>query len=87
MASSSNRQPCIKCPKGLGITTCGGCEQWFCTKHFTEHRRELGTEMEHVGQEHDLLQRVESTRSEVNYIPPLRETNHKIPTQVGNVRQ
>jgi hypothetical protein len=57
MTSTSVRQPCIKCGKGLGITTCGGCQEWFCTKHFVEHRQELATQMDHVGQEHDLLQR------------------------------
>jgi hypothetical protein len=57
MLSTTIRQPCIKCGKGLGITTCGGCQQWFCTKHFVEHRQELATKMDHVGQEHDLLQR------------------------------
>jgi hypothetical protein len=57
MASALVKQPCIKCPKGAGITTCGGCQQWFCTRHFIEHRQELATQMDQIGQEHDLLQR------------------------------
>ena len=58
MASSvTNKQPCVKCDKGGGVATCGGCQQWFCAKHFNEHRQELGAEMDHLGEEHDLLQR------------------------------
>ena len=56
MASSITRQVCIKCQKGLGTTTCGGCQQWFCTKHFVEHRQELAIQMDNMGQEHDLFQ-------------------------------
>lgn len=57
MASSViYKQPCVKCEKGGGVATCGGCQQWFCTKHFTEHRQELASEMDHLVEEHDLLQ-------------------------------
>lgn len=58
MASSvTSKQSCIKCDKGRGVATCGGCQQWFCAKHFNEHRQELSTETDHLGEEHDLLQR------------------------------
>jgi hypothetical protein len=56
MASVTAKRPCIKCDKG-GVATCGGCQQWFCAKHFNEHRQELATGMDNLGQEHDLLQR------------------------------
>ena len=55
MASSSMRQPCVKCPKALGNLICGGCQQWLCTKHFTEHQQELGLEMDQISQEYDDL--------------------------------
>ena len=57
MESTPIRQSCIKCKKGAGTVTCGGCQVWFCTKHFLEHRQELDIQMEHIGQEHDLLYR------------------------------
>ena len=57
MASAISRQACLKCEKGLGITTCGGCQQWFCTKHFVEHRQELAIQMDQIGQEYDGFQR------------------------------
>jgi hypothetical protein len=57
MASVTAKQPCIKCDKGGGVATCGGCQQWFCAKHFNEHRQALATGMDNLGQEHDLLQR------------------------------
>ena len=58
MASSvTSKQPCVKCDKGGGIAMCSGCQQWFCIKHFNEHRQELAIEMDHVGEEHNLLQR------------------------------
>ena len=57
MASTTIRQACVKCEKGLGITTCGGCQRWFCTKHFIEHRQELAIRIDNIGQEHDLFRR------------------------------
>lgn len=58
MASSSNvKQSCVKCDKGGGIAICSGCQKQFCVKHFIEHRQELATEMDKIGQQHDLLRR------------------------------
>ncbi|CAF3829410.1 unnamed protein product [Rotaria sp. Silwood1] len=57
MASVTAKQLCIKCDKGGGVATCGGCQQWFCVKHFNEHRQELAIGMDNLGEEHDLLQR------------------------------
>ena len=56
---SSQKKPCSRCDqgKGGGIFTCDGCHQSFCRKHSDEHRQELGTQMDTIGQEHDLLQR------------------------------
>ncbi|CAF3920391.1 unnamed protein product [Rotaria sordida] len=56
MESAAIKKPCIKCNKGGGIITCGGCQQWFCTRHLLEHREELSVLMDQVSQEHDLLQ-------------------------------
>ncbi|CAF3713126.1 unnamed protein product [Rotaria socialis] len=55
MASARSKKPCVKCPKNAGIATCGGCQAWFCTKHFIEHRQGLGEAMERIGQQHDDL--------------------------------
>jgi hypothetical protein len=57
MASANVKRPCAKCSKGAGVTTCDGCQQSFCVKHFVEHRQELSHRMEDIGQEHDLLRR------------------------------
>jgi hypothetical protein len=57
MASSNVKQSCVKCDKGGGIAICSGCQQQFCVKHFIEHRQELATEMDQIGQQHDLLRR------------------------------
>jgi hypothetical protein len=57
-SSSSNiKQSCVKCDKGGGIAICSGCQQQFCVKHFIEHRQELATQMDQIGQQHDLLRR------------------------------
>ncbi|CAF3863153.1 unnamed protein product, partial [Rotaria sp. Silwood1] len=55
MASTNMKQICAKCNKGGGIAMCHGCQQSFCTKHFVEHRQELSQQIDHIGQEHDLL--------------------------------
>ncbi|CAF1165267.1 unnamed protein product [Rotaria sordida] len=57
MATNTAKKPCAKCSKGSGVTTCDGCQQSFCTKHFVEHRHELSQQMTNINQEHDLLRR------------------------------
>ncbi|CAF1370543.1 unnamed protein product [Adineta steineri] len=74
MTTANVRQTCVKCPKGLGILTCGGCQQWFCTKHFIEHRQELATEIDHIGQENGLLQ--QDLAQENSTQPALSRINH-----------
>ena len=56
MASCMTRKVCVKCSKGSGQVLCGGCEQWFCLKHLTEHRQELSQQMDALTLEHDQLQ-------------------------------
>ena len=55
MASAPLPNPCVKCPKGRAQTMCSGCQQWFCVKHFNEHRQNLTDEMEHLSQQHNEL--------------------------------
>ncbi|CAF2673812.1 unnamed protein product [Rotaria sp. Silwood2] len=57
MATITTRKPCAKCSKGSGVTTCDGCQQSFCTKHFVEHRHELSQQMNNISQEHGLFRR------------------------------
>ena len=56
MASSVNREECIQCEHGLGITICGGCREWFCATHFDEHRKELTTKMDDISEDIDFIQ-------------------------------
>ncbi|CAF1288872.1 unnamed protein product [Adineta ricciae] len=57
MATVIGKKPCAKCNKGEGggVTTCNGCRQIFCTKHFVEHRLELSHQMDTISQDHDIL--------------------------------
>ena len=55
IAAMSTKKPCAKCTKGIGILTCDGCQQSFCTKHIVDHRQELSVKMDTIGQEFDLL--------------------------------
>src|ERR1700677_934414 len=57
MASALLKNPCAKCDKGGGVTTCDGCQQSFCIKHIIEHRQELAIQLDNIGQEHDLFRR------------------------------
>ncbi|CAF4663741.1 unnamed protein product [Rotaria sp. Silwood1] len=57
MASSSSKKPCSienGC-KQAAITTCDGCSQAFCSKHFTDHRNLLNDEINKIISEHDDL--------------------------------
>ena len=55
--SKMEKKGCFKCEKGAGIFTCNGCQQSFCRKHSEEHRTELATQMDFIGQEYDLFRR------------------------------
>jgi hypothetical protein len=55
-ASATSKKQCVTCNKSGGILTCDGCQQTFCGKHVTEHRQELGGQLDNVMQDHDLLQ-------------------------------
>jgi predicted nucleic acid-binding Zn-ribbon protein len=55
MASAIARQPCGKCDKGVGKLICGGCQQWYCNKHYNEHQEELVKEMDDIAKKHDEL--------------------------------
>ncbi|CAF2676313.1 unnamed protein product [Rotaria sp. Silwood2] len=57
MAFSSSKRTCSTgdgC-KQAAITTCDGCSQAFCSKHFTDHRNLLNDEMNKIITEHDVL--------------------------------
>jgi hypothetical protein len=55
MATAIERQPCVKCYEGFGKLMCGGCQQWFCNRHYNEHQNELAKAMDNVTQTHDEL--------------------------------
>jgi hypothetical protein len=58
MASTSTRKQCSNdtgC-KQMAAALCEGCSKALCTKHFIEHRRFLGEEMNVVISEHDQFQ-------------------------------
>ena len=58
MASFSTRKICSITSgcKQTATTNCEGCSEAYCTKHFSEHRRLLGDEMNVLISEHNLLQ-------------------------------
>jgi hypothetical protein len=62
MATIVIKKPCAKCSNGSGVTTCDGCQQSFCTKHFVEHRQELTQQMNTINQDHDLVRRDASVK-------------------------
>ena len=57
MSTNGTKKPCAKCSKGAGVTTCDGCQQCFCTKHFVEHREELSQRMDLIREDQQRFQR------------------------------
>jgi chromosome segregation ATPase len=55
MALNSGKKSCVRCEKGFAVANCVGCERWFYSRHFTDHRHELAAEMDHLAQEYDSL--------------------------------
>ena len=53
--STSSKKQCVTCNKSGGILMCHGCQQTFCSKHVSEHRQELGGQLDNIMQEHDVL--------------------------------
>ncbi len=66
MALPNERRPCAKCKTAGGVATCDGCQKSYCTNHFIEHRQELSSEMDIIGQCYDLLRRDLSEKSEAH---------------------
>lgn len=46
MSTRFESSQCSVCKKGGGKCICGGCNNSFCVKHFTEHRQELSTKFD-----------------------------------------
>ena len=55
-AGATPKKQCVTCNKSGGIMICDGCQQTFCGKHVSEHRQELGRQLDNIMQEHDLFQ-------------------------------
>ncbi len=53
--STTSKKQCVTCNKSGGILMCYGCQQTFCGKHVSEHRQQLGGQLDHIMQEHDIL--------------------------------
>jgi hypothetical protein len=53
--SVTSKKQCVTCDKSGGTVICDGCQQSFCIKHVSEHRQELGVQLDVIMQEHDLL--------------------------------
>jgi hypothetical protein len=47
MANATTSRLCSKCKDNIGLFNCEGCKEIFCTKHITEHRKELSTKLNH----------------------------------------
>jgi hypothetical protein len=54
--ATSTKVLCVICDKGKGTFKCEGCLQTFCSKHSTNHRNELGQQLEEIEIKHDLVQ-------------------------------
>ena len=63
MSSALINQICAKCKKNAATAMCYGCDQSFCTKHFLEHREQLGQQLDSIGQEYEHLSRELSKES------------------------
>jgi hypothetical protein len=51
-----DKKICGRCEHRAGaVTTCDGCDQAFCTKHFVEHRQELSQRLQRLDDEQERL--------------------------------
>src|SRR5271154_2230924 len=78
MASSSTRKQCANgegC-KQMAAALCEGCSQALCTKHFIDHRRFLGEEMNVIISEHDQLKHtLNQQTTNIDSHPLIKEIN------------
>ena len=47
---SINKTQCASCGKNTATSICAGCSQNFCSKHFTEHRQQLSSQLDQIEQ-------------------------------------
>ena len=64
MDRPNETKPCSKCKTARAITTCHGCCESYCNKHFSHHRQELSLQMDTLGQNYDLFRRDLSEKTE-----------------------
>ena len=53
---ANNKTQCASCGKNKATSICIGCSQNFCSKHFTEHRQQLSSQLDEIEQQRDLFQ-------------------------------
>ena len=68
--ASTKRTPCIKCGANNAFIPCEGCDSWFCARHFGEHRTELSTQLQKIGEHGEHLKKI-FERHEVRQDHPL----------------
>lgn len=64
MDRTNETNPCAKCKTARAITTCHGCNESYCHRHFSHHRQELSLQMDTLGQNYDLFRRDLSDKTE-----------------------
>lgn len=77
--STSNH--CSKCSTNIGTCNCAGCKDYFCTKHFIAHRKDLQTNLEQITDNHHRLLK---QFNENNYSTNLKNTLFSQITQWQN---
>lgn len=86
--------PCVKCAtKGVGIFKCQGCSSAFCRRHASEHRTQLGQQLDEIVHEHDQLHQLiieeeNDSHSLINQINQWEQNSiGKIQHTAENIRQ
>ena len=55
MASGTSKAYCVKCRKERATLKCAGCSQDFCFDHLTDHRQDLGSQLDDIEMNRDLF--------------------------------
>jgi hypothetical protein len=63
MATATSKARCVSCGKEKAVMKCGGCLQDFCFNHMTDHRQELGKQLDEIEVTRDLFRQTLTEQS------------------------
>jgi DNA repair exonuclease SbcCD ATPase subunit len=86
--STSGKTRCVTCGKDKAIFKCGGCQQDFCYNHSTDHRQELGRQLDELEVTRDLFRETLTEKTDqTQNLPLMQQIDQWERDSINKIRQ